>query len=205
MYVSLTLFLLHYHCFCSLHGSSSYLLSDHPRIEPPSFLQQDIVETYVNEYLFRGCIKYINQVKTGPFAEHSNQLWGISGVSSWSKINAGLIKMYKAEVLGKHPVVQHILFGSLLTLKIADPSVQEVGLKQQRSSLMQRFKVPGRSLPESAVQSSKEGKRQEVEKTETLKTEADKLVKEAEKKSLEQKAVEKKDGEKKEENAVEPS
>lgn len=38
------------------------------------------------------------QVKTGPFAEHSNQLWNISGVPTWSKVNAGLIKMYKAEV-----------------------------------------------------------------------------------------------------------
>jgi serine/threonine-protein phosphatase 2A activator len=37
-------------------------------------------------------------VKTGLFAEHSNQLWNISAVPSWSKINGGLIKMYKAEV-----------------------------------------------------------------------------------------------------------
>ena len=38
------------------------------------------------------------QVKTGPFAEHSNQLWNISGVRLWSKVNSGLFKMYKAEV-----------------------------------------------------------------------------------------------------------
>ena len=37
-------------------------------------------------------------MKTGPFAEHSNTLWGISGVAEWSKVNSGLIKMYKAEV-----------------------------------------------------------------------------------------------------------
>jgi hypothetical protein len=37
-------------------------------------------------------------VKTGLFAEHSNQLWNISAVPSWSKVNGGLIKMYKAEV-----------------------------------------------------------------------------------------------------------
>ena len=43
---------------------------------------------------------YFNfQVKTGPFAEHSNTLWGISGVAEWSKVNSGLIKMYKAEVM----------------------------------------------------------------------------------------------------------
>lgn len=53
---------------------------------------------YAHDYLFLSCIKYINKVKTGPFAEHSNQLWGISGVASWSKINGGLIKMYKVEV-----------------------------------------------------------------------------------------------------------
>lgn len=37
-------------------------------------------------------------MKTGPFAEHSNQLWNISAVPSWSKVNQGLIKMYRAEV-----------------------------------------------------------------------------------------------------------
>ena len=48
--------------------------------------------------MFLGCIKFIFQVKNGPFAEHSNQLWNISGVQTWSKVNSGLIKMYKAEV-----------------------------------------------------------------------------------------------------------
>jgi len=37
------------------------------------------------------------QVKTGPFAEHSNQLYNISGVPVWAKVNQGLIKMYCAE------------------------------------------------------------------------------------------------------------
>lgn len=38
-------------------------------------------------------------MKSGPFAEHSNQLYNISGVPAWSKVNSGLIKMYKAEVI----------------------------------------------------------------------------------------------------------
>ena len=38
------------------------------------------------------------QVKTGPFFEHSNTLWSISAVSDWTKVNSGLLKMYKAEV-----------------------------------------------------------------------------------------------------------
>ena len=41
---------------------------------------------------------FLLQVKTGLFAEHSNQLWNISAVPSWTKVNGGLIKMYKAEV-----------------------------------------------------------------------------------------------------------
>lgn len=41
-------------------------------------------------------------MKTGPFAEHSNQLWNISAVPNWSKVNQGLIRMYKAEVSNAH-------------------------------------------------------------------------------------------------------
>ena len=59
------------------------------------------------------------KVKKGPFAEHSNQLWNISMVPSWSKINSGLIKMYQAEVLDKFPVVQHVLFGSFINFEQA--------------------------------------------------------------------------------------
>lgn len=94
-------------------------ISAHPRIEPKSFLQTDIVEVYKNDFLFIACIDFINQVKTGPFPEHSNQLWNVSGVPSWSKVNQGLIKMYKAEVLNKFPVIQHVLFGSLMPFKVA--------------------------------------------------------------------------------------
>nr|CAD7459723.1 unnamed protein product [Timema tahoe] len=95
---------------------SSQLIA-HPRIEPRSFLQEDVVNSYADDYMFLGCIQFINKVKTGMFAEHSNQLWNISGVGSWSKVNSGLIKMYKAEVLAKFPLVQHVLFGSLLPFR----------------------------------------------------------------------------------------
>ncbi|KAK7861802.1 hypothetical protein R5R35_000570 [Gryllus longicercus] len=94
-------------------GSSQ--LVAHPRIEPKSFLDNSVVQQYAGQYMFIACIEFINKVKTGVFAEHSNQLWNISGVATWTKINSGLIKMYKAEILGKFPVIQHVLFGSLMT------------------------------------------------------------------------------------------
>ncbi|GFS58740.1 hypothetical protein NPIL_563291 [Nephila pilipes] len=95
------------------------------RIEPRSFPEEGFAESNANEYMFMGCIKFINQVKTGPFSEHSNQLWNISGVVTWEKVNSGLIKMYQKEVLGKFPVIQHVLFGSLLPITPQEPTTVE--------------------------------------------------------------------------------
>jgi serine/threonine-protein phosphatase 2A activator len=39
----------------------------------------------------------------------------ISGVRTWAKVNEGMMKMYRAEVLLKLPIAQHIFFGSILT------------------------------------------------------------------------------------------
>lgn len=97
-----------------LWGSSQ--LMGHSSVEPSKFYLEDIVNANSEKYLFLGCIKYINSVKKGPFSEHSNQLWNISAVSSWGKVNTGLIRMYKAEVLAKFPVIQHVLFGTILPL-----------------------------------------------------------------------------------------
>jgi serine/threonine-protein phosphatase 2A activator len=38
----------------------------------------------------------------------------ISAVPSWEKVAQGLNKMFVAEVIGKHPVIKHLKFGSLL-------------------------------------------------------------------------------------------
>ncbi|CAD5124277.1 DgyrCDS12569 [Dimorphilus gyrociliatus] len=99
-------------------GSAQFI--DNHRLSPKSIADADIVNTFSKDYMFLRCIQYINSVKTGPFAEHSNQLWNISGVQLWSKVNNGLFKMYKAEVLAKFPVIQHYFFGSLMTTELAN-------------------------------------------------------------------------------------
>lgn len=94
-------------------------LVDHPRLKPNHFVEPDYYESFAKDFMFLSCIKYISKVKTGPFHEHSNQLWNISGVPAWAKVNQGLMKMYKAEVLAKFPVVQHCLFGNLISIQPA--------------------------------------------------------------------------------------
>uniref|UniRef100_T1IJQ0 Serine/threonine-protein phosphatase 2A activator n=1 Tax=Strigamia maritima TaxID=126957 RepID=T1IJQ0_STRMM len=96
-------------------GSSQ--LIGHPRLLPKNFYNPDNADAYAKDYMFLACIQFIHKVKSGPFAEHSNQLWNISAVPSWEKINSGLVKMYKAEVLSKFPVIQHVMFGSLLPIR----------------------------------------------------------------------------------------
>ncbi|XP_055589721.1 uncharacterized protein LOC129741930 [Uranotaenia lowii] len=90
-------------------------------IEPAHFVEDKIIDEHKKELMFVSCIDYIRQVKTGHFAEHSNQLWSISAVPSWGKICTGLIKMYQKEVLSKFPVIQHVYFGSILTLNLVKP------------------------------------------------------------------------------------
>ncbi|PKU33306.1 serine threonine-protein phosphatase 2a activator [Limosa lapponica baueri] len=92
-------------------------LPDHPNLEPRHFVDEKVVNENHKDFMFLECILFITEMKTGPFAEHSNQLWNISAVPSWSKVNQGLIRMYKAECLEKFPVIQHFKFGSLLPIQ----------------------------------------------------------------------------------------
>ncbi|CAB3402570.1 unnamed protein product [Caenorhabditis bovis] len=84
-------------------------------IVPDSYINKNFVESHAHHSLFLDAIKFINQTKSGPFHEHSNQLWNISAVPHWKKLNEGMFKMYEGEVLKKFPVVQHMMFGSLFS------------------------------------------------------------------------------------------
>ncbi|KAF8936761.1 serine/threonine-protein phosphatase 2A activator-like protein [Dissophora ornata] len=103
-----------------LWGSAQ--LRDHPRMKPIAIMQQRYLEDFAPDYMYFRAIQSIHQTKRGPFHEHSPVLFEISGVPHWTKVNSGMIKMYKAEVLNKFPVVQHLLFGSLLPWRPSDTS-----------------------------------------------------------------------------------
>ncbi|KAI1263265.1 phosphotyrosyl phosphatase activator [Xylariaceae sp. FL1019] len=82
--------------------------------KPSTVTKAEYVDEERKRNLYFSAIGFINDVKKGPFWEHSPILFDISGIKDgWGKINKGMIKMFNAEVLSKFPVVQHFPFGSL--------------------------------------------------------------------------------------------
>ncbi|CAH7686931.1 hypothetical protein BY996DRAFT_4578030 [Phakopsora pachyrhizi] len=114
-----------YHFLPFLFGSSQ--LRDHKYLRPKSIHDPDVLEGYSNKYMYLACIQFINSIKTASLRWHSPMLDDISGVKTWEKVNSGMIKMYKAEVLAKLPVAQHFLFGKLLPF----PDVEDDEFQQQ--------------------------------------------------------------------------
>ncbi|KAG2375177.1 hypothetical protein C9374_010181 [Naegleria lovaniensis] len=108
------------HQFLTYLWGSAQLINNPEDIKPASIHDAQIIERYSDKYMYLAGIKFINQVKKGPFGEHSPLLNDISGVPRWMKINSGLIKMYYDEVLFKFVVIQHFLFGKLLPFEPAE-------------------------------------------------------------------------------------
>ncbi|KAG8691411.1 Serine/threonine-protein phosphatase 2A activator 1 [Ceratobasidium sp. 423] len=88
-------------------------LKDNPNANPSSVLQAPLASHPSDLYTLS--IARVKSIKSGPFHEHSPQLYSIaSSVPVWNKVNSGLLKMYEAEVLSKRVVVQHLPLGQPL-------------------------------------------------------------------------------------------
>ena|SRR5271155_5078315 len=101
-------------------------------------------------------------MKKGPFFEHSPTLYDISAVPYWGKINKGMVKMYKAEVLGKFPVIQHFPIGRVffpldeatntIPTKLAPTPAELVASQEKAPSMGGTLKPSPATPPEHTIQ-----------------------------------------------------
>ena len=120
-----------YHFLPFLFGSAQ-LCDNASRIRPRAVHSAEMVHYLAPKYIYFDSILNILQIKAAAQedkieedllseAPRTNALrWmspvldDISAVKTWEKVNSGLIKMWKVEVMSKLPIMQHLLFGDVI-------------------------------------------------------------------------------------------
>ena len=93
-------------------------LINNKEITPKGILDDEILKTYKNEFIYLDCVDYIKSVKTGAsFGHYAPILESITNAKNWEKIAKGLVRMYQDDVLGKIVIIQHFYFGSVFLLE----------------------------------------------------------------------------------------
>ncbi|KAF2864207.1 Phosphotyrosyl phosphatase activator, partial [Piedraia hortae CBS 480.64] len=97
-----------------LFGASQ--LSTHKYLRPKSIHSDAVLAECANDFLYLDQVKFVKETKSSSASLrwHSPMIDDISAAKSWGKIHAGMRRMFDREILGKLPITQHLLFGSLI-------------------------------------------------------------------------------------------
>ncbi|XP_017871484.1 PREDICTED: serine/threonine-protein phosphatase 2A activator [Drosophila arizonae] len=95
-----------------------------PPFSPRELLDEATIREWRNQYLIVGCVAFLASTKTGTFAMHSNLLWSVASLSSWTQIYTGLQNMYLKEVICQFHLLRELCFGKLMAFVPVPPASQ---------------------------------------------------------------------------------
>lgn len=112
-----------YHFLPYLFGASQAI--GHPHLRPKSMFNPDAVTVFKDTNLYFLMIAFLSETKRFSLKWNSPMLNDISQINDWKRIHDGLLRMYIGEILGKLPIMQHFLFGTVLDFQPSEEREQE--------------------------------------------------------------------------------